>query len=85
MFMDNETAIRDYCDRHGLNFEKAKNSPKCFNKTEIFLQYVDEELGRQEIMGLIPPTPAPVTLMIRKTDRGLMFEQTEHTAEHLAM
>jgi hypothetical protein len=83
MFIDNETAIKDYCDKNGLNFEKAKNSPKCFNKTEIFLQYVDWKESNG--LGLLDETPAPVTLMIRKTDSGLMFEQTEHTAKYLSV
>ena len=85
LFTDNEAAIKDYCYENRLNFEKARKSPKSFNKTECRIQYYDREVGRQELLGLIPPAPAPITLKIFKTDSGLHFEQTEHTAKYLAV
>jgi len=85
LFFDNEPVIREYCEKNGLSFEKARNSPKSFGEDDIYIQYVDYEVGRQQLAGLIPETPAPVTLKIFKTDNGLTFEQTEHTAKYLAM
>jgi hypothetical protein len=85
LFDDNETVIREYCEKNGLSFEKAKYSPCSFNQTEVHIQHVDEKIGRLQLQGLLDETPAPVILKIVKTDNGLLFEQTEHTARYLSI
>lgn len=85
IFDENEAAIREYCEKNGLSFERAKYSPCSFNKTEVHIQHFDEERGKRQLAGLIPETPMPVTLKIFNTPDGLLFEQTEHTARYLAV
>jgi hypothetical protein len=82
LFIDNEAAIRAYCEKNGLDFEKAKHSPKTFGKEDIYVQHYNEEKGK---FGLLDETPMPIMLKIFKTDNGLAFEQTEHTAKYLAL
>ena len=85
LFLDNESVIKDYCEKNGLNFEKAKHSPKTFGQDDIYIQHYDEEIATQELAGLIRPSPMPITLKIFKRGTRLEFEQTEHTATHLAV
>jgi len=84
IFNENEAAIREYCEKNGLNFDVVENSPKCFNNEYVFIQYVDYEKGMKQLLGLLDETPAPIILKIFKTPNGL-FEQTEHTAQYLAV
>jgi hypothetical protein len=48
------------------------------------LQYYDKnKANRQD--GLKNEAPMPIVLKIEKTDKGLKFEQTEHTNRYLAV
>ncbi len=74
--------IEKYCVDNGLNFEKAKKLSKCWNKDTLGLQYYDKDQTKG--LGLLDETPLPLVLMIRKTQSGLIFEQTEYTRQYLA-
>lgn len=81
LFVDWETEIKLYCDENDLDFEKAKQMPKSWNKDFIALQVSSDE---ENDAGLLDETPAPVVLWIRKSSNGsLVFEQTEHTDKYL--
>ena len=73
--------IREYCNRNGLDFEKAKNISKCWGPDDLILQYHDPEKGKA---GLLDETPMPVVLFITHTPKGFVFEQTEHTKRYLS-
>lgn len=81
LFIDWEAEIRRYCDENGLDFSKAQQAGKCWGKDVLMLQHIAPGSGKD---GLHDETPAPIALIIRKDKNGLVFEQTEHTAEYLA-
>ena len=74
--------IQKYCENNNLSFEKAKNMSQCWGKDDIILQYYDKTKSNGQ--GLKEELPMPIVLKIVKTDKGLTFEQTEHTAKYLA-
>ena len=81
LFDDWSEDIRAYCIEHNLDFEKARRMPKSYSKTDIALQHVDKEKGKN---GLRDETPAPVVLWIIKEPNGtLVFKQTEYTEKYL--
>lgn len=80
LFIDWENEIKAYCAENGLDFEKAKNMPKCWGKNDIWLQYHDPDKGKN---GLRDETPAPIVLKISRVGSTIKFEQTEHTKEYL--
>ncbi|MBR1897733.1 MAG: hypothetical protein IJ825_02515 [Oscillospiraceae bacterium] len=81
LFDDWSEDIRKYCEANGFSFEKARKLSQCWGGNFLALQYYDPENGKQ---GLLDETPMPLVLLIRKTENGLEFEQTEHTAAFLA-
>lgn len=81
LFLDWEKEIQKYCDENGLDFSKAEKAGKCWGKDVLMLQHIDPQKGKT---GLHDETPAPVMLVIRKTQNGLSFEQTEHTHKYLS-
>lgn len=81
LFIDWENEIKAYCTENGLNFEKAKNMPKCWGKNDIWLQYHDPDKGKN---GLRDETPAPIVLKISRVGSTIRFEQTEHTQKYLS-
>ena len=74
--------IKEYCENNNLSFDKAKNMSQCWGKNDIILQYYDNTKNSGK--GLKEEKPMPIVLKIVKTDRGLTFEQTEHTVRYLA-
>lgn len=73
--------IQDYCNRNNLDFEKVKKLSKGNGLDFLMLGYIDPNKGEK---GLIDDTPAPVALIVKKTGKGLIFEQTEYTAQYLS-
>lgn len=73
--------IQDYCVRNNLDFEKVKKLSKGNGLDFLLLGYSDPSNGKK---GLIDDTPAPLVLIIKKTIKGLVFEQTEYTAQYLS-
>jgi len=73
--------IQDYCLKNNLDFEKVKRLSKGNGPDFLLLGYSDPNNGKK---GLIDDTPAPLVLIIKKTIKGLVFEQTEHTAQYLS-
>ncbi len=74
--------IRNYCEKNNLSFEKAKNMSQCWGGNDIILQYYDKT-RENDSQGLRNETPMPIVLKITKTDKGLSFEETEHTKKYL--
>ena len=81
LFLDWGKEIQKYCIENGLDFSKAEKAGTCWGKDVLMLQHIDPLKGKT---GLHDETPAPVTLVIRKTGNGLTFEQTEHTQKYLS-
>ncbi len=81
LFNDWSTEIRDYCLKNGLDFEKAKKASKCWGKNDIILQHYTPTGSSA---GLRDETPMPIILIITKTDKGLVFKQTENTKKYLS-
>ena len=72
--------IEKYCLENSLDFEKAKSLPKCWGKSDIWLQYHDPDKG---VNGLLDETPAPIVLKIFIDNGSVQFEQTEYTEKYL--
>ena len=72
--------IQDYCMKNDLDFEKVKKLSKGNGSDFLLLGYSDIDKGKK---GLIDDTPAPLVLIIKKTIKGLVFEQTEYTSQYL--
>jgi len=85
LFNENEAAIREYCEKNGLNFDVVDNSPMCFDSTELKILHYEEKKEKKPFLGINEESPCPVLLKILKTPNGLLFEQTEHTARYLAV
>jgi uncharacterized protein YbbK (DUF523 family) len=84
-YNENEAAVKDYCAQNCLNFELLKKSPKSCGVNDLYVQYYEEgRITCAESGVMLGSTPMPVMLKIFKTDNGLRFEQTEHTAKYLA-
>ena len=81
LFLDWKREIQKYCVENGLDFSKVEKAAKCCTKDMLALQHFDPMKGKN---GLLDETPAPVTLVIRKMENGLAFEQTEHTRRYLS-
>lgn len=81
MFNDNIKEIQLYCRKNNLDFGKLCSMSKCWGKNDLIFQYHDPEKGR---MGLLDETPMPIILTITKTDKGLVFKQTENTKKYLS-
>lgn len=74
--------IKVYCENNNLDFEKVMRSGKCYGKNIVFFQHVDPDAGKD---GLHNEAPAPVVLTVARTEKGVVFEQTEYTQRFLAM
>ncbi|MBQ7574287.1 MAG: hypothetical protein IJT23_08505 [Clostridia bacterium] len=74
--------IKEYCENNNLSFEKARNMSQCWSKNDVILQYYDKHNSRKDLLQDIP---MPIVLKITKTDKGLTFEQTEHTKKYLTI
>lgn len=72
--------IHEYCKDNGLDFSKAEKSGKCWGSNVLMLQHIDPQKGEN---GLKDETPAPVTLIIKKINGCLIFEQTKYTKRYL--
>lgn len=81
LFDDWAIQIKDYCENNGLDFEKAKKLSQCWGREFLALQFHDPL--KNDGRGLLDETPMPLVLLIKKTDTGLVFEQTEHTQKYL--
>lgn len=81
LFTDWENEIKAYCIENGLDFEKAKNMPKCWGENDIWLQHHDPDKGKN---GLRDETPAPIVLKISCVGSTIKFEQTEYTQKYLS-
>ena len=83
LFAEWSDEIKAYCEKNGLDFEKAKHLPKCWGKDDLLLQYYDPD--KSDGKGLLDETPCPAVLWIRKLPDGtLSFEQTEYTRKYLS-
>ncbi len=75
------TEIKRYFEENNLSFDKVCQMGQCYGKNDLWLQYVDEEKGKN---GLLDETPAPIVLKIYLDNNGdLKIEQTEHTKKYL--
>lgn len=81
LFDDWSNDIRNYCLENAFDFEKAKELSQCWGSDFLALQYHNPEKGK---MGLLDETPMPVVLWIKRTSKGLVFEQTEYTKKYLS-
>lgn len=75
-------SIQSYCKKNGLDYEKAKKMSRCCGQDFLALQFYDKS-KKNNGLGLLDETPLPLVLMIRKTQNGLTFEQTEYTRQYL--
>lgn len=80
LFNQHKEEIRLYCEQNGLNFDIAQALPQCWGKNDIWLQYHDQEKGRE---GLRDETPAPIVLIIHIENEGVRIEKTEFTDRYL--
>ena len=81
LFDEWSVQIKEYCEKNGYDFEKAKKLSQCWGKEFVALQFHDPTKGAR---GLLDDTPAPVVLWIKKNDDGkLSFEKTEYTDRYL--
>ena len=80
LFDDWSIEVENYCQNNGLNFEKAKKLSQCWSKNDLILQYYDDT---KKSNGLLDETPMPVVLIIEKTQKGLVFTETEYTEKYL--
>ena len=82
LFEDWSEVIKNYCEKNGFSFEKARKLSKCWSKNDLVLQYYNPE--NSSGLGLLDETPLPVVLAIYKQpDGSLRFEQTEFTEKYL--
>ena len=61
------TAIKEYCVKNNLDFEKVKSFPKCGNSSFLLIQSLDERAGKR---GLLDEIPAEILLTAKKDDKG---------------
>ena len=61
LFNQYEKEIEKLCIENGLDFKKAKMLPKCWGKSDVWLQYHDPNKCKD---GLLDETPAPIVLTI---------------------
>lgn len=73
--------IKVYCEQNNLNFNKLEKMVKGCGSDDIIIQHYNPEKGK---MGLLDETPMPVVLWIKRTSKGLVFEQTEYTKKYLS-
>ena len=73
--------IKSYCKNNNLDFTKLSRTIKGCGDNDIIFQHFDEEKGK---LGLLDETPMPIVLILRDTSSGLVFEQTEYTAQYLS-
>lgn len=85
-FDDWSQEIKNFCDKNGYSFEKAKSLSQCWGKDDLFLQYCDPDSESvRKGLGLLDETPMPLVLYIKRLPDGrLLFKQTEHTKKYLA-
>ena len=62
-----ETELKEYCKENNLNFSKVDSSPKCGNKSILFIQYVDFS---KPIEGITNEEPAEILLTVIKNNDG---------------
>ena len=85
LFDDWSHEIEQYCKANQLDFEKAKRLSQCWGKDFVALQHFDSNSKSARLgLGLRDETPMPVVLVIRKTPKGLHFEQTDNTKKYLS-
>lgn len=80
LFERYEKNIQQYCLENGLDFKKAQKMGRCWGKDDLWLQYLDPEKGKK---GLLEESPAPIVLIMKVTNQGVIFEQTEFTFKYL--
>lgn len=81
LFEDWSAQIKQYCAENNFSYEKARALSQCWGSNFLALQFFDSSKGDK---GLLDETPMPLVLMIKKTDNGLVFEQTENTKKYLS-
>ena len=81
LFSDYQNEIKQYCEANNLNYNKACQLIRCSIKDMLVLQYHDPEKGKQ---GLLNEEPAPIVLIIHKSNNKITFEQTENTKKYLS-
>ncbi|MBR6029180.1 MAG: hypothetical protein IKP40_08810 [Clostridia bacterium] len=83
LFRTHREQISAYCATHGLSYAKLK---KCgitgLNQKNIF-QYWNRNPDSTKT-GLMDNRPAPIVLIVERTEDGLRFTETEHTHEFIS-
>lgn len=74
-------SLQEYCDKHNLDFNKVKSSPKCGNEMALFVQHVGNSGN-----GLEMNKPAEILLLAKKDEKGnIQIEKFKGADEHLAV
>lgn len=79
---DYQSDLKQYCEKNNLSYLKLASSIKGCGSNDVLFQI---PVNGSTNKGLLDETPMPTVLIMRKTNSGLEFEQTEHTKKYLAL
>jgi hypothetical protein len=75
--------IKKYLAENGLSYDKLRESPCCYDDSELIILHYEPEKGGPP--WILDETPMPATLEIYLENGALRFVQTDITHKHLGV
>lgn len=72
--------LKKYCKDNGISFDKILSLPKCYTKTEMYIQWYDKT---KTGLGLKSNQPAKVLMKITKGSNGLKIDSAPDIKQFL--